>query len=145
MRTPLYRGALRHAIPRSKLTPEREIGTCLPRTNRPGLQARRYLRSVENNNREECFFSGHRICVEAEEVPDGGWTWRYVVVNELTASKSAETCFPDAQAALREGMAAARAQVDAFLGTSRISGATEGAVRDHARSGPPSGEAPADQ
>jgi hypothetical protein len=75
------------------------------------LQARHYLRRVETSKREECFVYGHRICVEAEEVPGGAWTWRYVVVGDLTASMSAQTCLPDAQAALREGMDAARAQV----------------------------------
>jgi hypothetical protein len=115
-----------------------------PRTNRHGLLARRYGESVENNNREECFFYGHRICVEAEEVPGGAWTWHYVVVNDLTASKSAEMSFPDATAALREGMAAARAQVDASHSTS-ISVAIDGAIRDHARSGLPSDEDAADR
>jgi len=80
------------------------------------LQAWLYLGRVDDNNREECFFCGHHICVEADEVSGGAWTWRYLIVGELTASKSAETCLFDVKAALREGMAAARARVNALHG-----------------------------
>ena len=72
-----------------------------------------YLERVDNNNREECFYQGHRICVEAEEVSGGAWTWRYVVAgNQIaSASISASTWLPDAKTALQEGMAAARVRV----------------------------------
>ena len=73
---------------------------------------------MENIHREECFYNGHRICVEAEELAAGAWSWNYVVVGELIASKGAAETASNPEVALKDGMAEARGRVDAVRGAS---------------------------
>jgi hypothetical protein len=56
-------------------------------------------------------YRGHAIIVEADEHQVGGWGWYYLVDGRISSmGRSRE--IPDAKAALREGLNAARHRVD---------------------------------
>jgi hypothetical protein len=56
-------------------------------------------------------YRGHAIIVEADEHHVGGWGWYYLVDGRISSmGRSRE--IPDAKAALREGLNAARHRVD---------------------------------
>jgi hypothetical protein len=68
---------------------------------------------MNNADREERFYRGHRICVEAEEIRSGSWSWRYVVDGRIIVSRPGNEPAPDAATALQWGLASAMAEVEA--------------------------------
>jgi hypothetical protein len=74
---------------------------------------------MENADREECLYRGHRICVETEELEAGAWSWRYLVDGKTIVSRPGNETAPDAATALKWGLASAMAEVEAGSGQAR--------------------------
>jgi hypothetical protein len=57
-------------------------------------------------------YRGHDVRVKAEERRPGCWGWNYAIDGRIKRSSSQALVLFDAAAALRQGVAAARAEVD---------------------------------
>jgi hypothetical protein len=67
-----------------------------------------------DNRREEEMYRGRRIAAEADRTPTG-WCWSYLIDGSVPG-RSKLQLIRDADAALRQALAAARARVDDLEG-----------------------------
>ena len=66
---------------------------------------------MSEENQEETY-RGHRLEVTAYELRRGLWAWGYLIDGKVDGRNRPGTELPDAQAALRRGVLAARARSD---------------------------------
>ena len=59
-------------------------------------------------------YLGHEVEVTAREVRQGVWSWTYLIDDRFVGVGRAGSESPDADAALRRGMLAARVRADGF-------------------------------